>query len=62
MNYNPPAGKVGIGIAYLLGAEPSQLIKEDLRRFKQIIETGEIATIEGQPSGRVSSAQAVTAG
>ena len=31
-----------------------QMIKQDLRRFKQLIETGEIATIEGQPSGRQS--------
>lgn len=59
MNYNPPAGKVGVGIAHLLGAEPAQLIREDLRRLKQVMESGEIATIEGQSSGRVSSAKAV---
>jgi uncharacterized membrane protein len=52
MNYNPPAGKVGATVAQILGAEPSQLIKEDLRRFKQIMEAGEIATVDGQPSGR----------
>ncbi len=53
MNYNPPAGKVGATLAKLLGTEPSQLIKEDLRRFKQLMEAGEIATIDGQSSGRV---------
>ena len=52
MNYNPPAGKVGTGLAQLFGAEPAQLIKEDLRRLKQIMEAGEIATIAGQTSGR----------
>lgn len=52
VNYNPPVGKVGASLAQLLGAEPSQLIKEDLRRLKQLAESGEIATIDGQTSGR----------
>lgn len=55
MNYNPPAGKVGAGLAELLGAEPAQLIKEDLRRLKQLSEAGEIATIDDQTSGRISA-------
>lgn len=58
MNYNPPAGKVGAAVAGLLGSEPKQLIKDDLRRLKQILETGEIATVEGQSSGRQSSIEA----
>jgi uncharacterized membrane protein len=57
VNYNPPAGKIGATIAQLLGAEPSQLIKEDLRRFKQLMEAGEIATIAGQSSGRAADAE-----
>lgn len=52
MNYNPPAGKIGVTIAQIFGAEPKQLIKEDLRHLKQIMETGEIATVAGQTSGR----------
>ena len=52
VNYNPPAGKLGATLAQLLGGEPKQLIKEDLRRLKQIMEAGEIATIDGQTSGR----------
>jgi uncharacterized membrane protein len=55
MNYNPPAGKVGAALVQLLGAEPAQLIKEDLRRLKQIMEAGEIATIDGQTSGRAGN-------
>jgi hypothetical protein len=34
------------------GARP---IRRDLHRFKQILETGEVATTEGQPSGRRSA-------
>jgi len=52
LNYNAPGGKVSAFLAKLFGQEPGQLIAEDLRRLKQILETGEIATIEGQTSGR----------
>lgn len=36
------------------GLTPSQLLHHELRRLRQLIEAGEIATIEGQPSGRSS--------
>jgi uncharacterized membrane protein len=52
MEYLPPAGSAGAAIAKILGEEPGQQIREDLRRFKQMMETGETPTIEGQPSGR----------
>jgi uncharacterized membrane protein len=52
MEHNPEHGKVGTTIAKLLGKVPEQFIQEDLRRFKQLMETGEVATTEGQPSGR----------
>lgn len=52
MNYNPPAGNLGASLAQLLGVEPAQLIKEDLRRLKQLAEAGEVPTIDGQTSGR----------
>jgi uncharacterized membrane protein len=51
LQYNPPAGKLGAAVARLLGEEPSVQIHEDLRRFKQLIETGEIPTTKGQPVG-----------
>jgi uncharacterized membrane protein len=54
LQYDPPAGKLGATIAWLLGDEPSQAIQEDLRHFKQLMEAGEIPTIEGQPRGRQS--------
>jgi len=52
MQYEPPAGKVGSAVAWLLGQEPSQTIREDLRRFKQIMEACEVPTTDGQPRGR----------
>ena len=55
MQYRPPAGAVGATIARLLGSSPERLAGEDLRVFKQLMETGEIATTEGQPAGRSSS-------
>jgi len=55
MRYNPPAGVIGAGVAKLLGEAPEWQIKDDLRRFKQVMETGEIITTEGQPAGRASS-------
>jgi uncharacterized membrane protein len=50
--YNPPAGKLGAAVARLFGEEPNQTVREDLRRLKQILETGEVPTTEGQPSAR----------
>lgn len=55
LNYEPPAGKIGAALAWLTGEEPSNQIHEDLRRFKQLMETGENATIIGQPAGRAKS-------
>lgn len=54
MQYEPPAGKAGAAVAWMLGVEPSQTIQEDLRRFKQLMEAGEIPTTKGQPHGRQS--------
>ena len=44
LQYSPPGGKVGAAVARLMGRDPATEIREDLRRFKQIIETGEVAT------------------
>ena len=48
LQYNPPGGTVGALFAKLFGEEPSQQIEEDLNRFKQLMETGEIATSDAQ--------------
>jgi uncharacterized membrane protein len=44
LQYNPPAGKVGAAVSTLLGEKPSSRIKEALRKFKQLMEAGEIPT------------------
>ncbi|MBC7835011.1 MAG: DUF2892 domain-containing protein [Phycisphaerales bacterium] len=61
LEYLPPAGKLGVVIAKLFGEEPGQQIKGDLRRFKQLMETGEIPTTDGQPAGRNAFQQRTTA-
>ena len=55
LRYSPPGGAAGVAIATLLGREPGQQIQDDLRRFKQMMEIGEVVTTEGQPSGRRTS-------
>jgi uncharacterized membrane protein len=55
LHYRPMGGSLGAAIATLFGKEPSQTIKMDLRRFKQVMETGEVITTEGQPAGRAES-------
>ena len=42
LRYDPPAGALGAAVAKIFGAEPGQEIAGDLRRFKQVIETGEV--------------------
>jgi uncharacterized membrane protein len=47
LQYSPPAGRLGKGIAWLFGEEPSQQIHEDLHRAKQLLETGEVPLSDG---------------
>ena len=42
--YDPPAGIIGKVVAKLFQREPAIQARRDLRRFKQLMETGEIAT------------------
>ena len=51
LQYSPPGGKVGAAVARLLGRDAATEIREDLRRFKQILETGEVPSTKGQPRG-----------
>ena len=52
LKYDPPAGKLGTAIAKLVGPSPEAQIRADMRRFKRIMEAGEIPTTQGQPHGR----------
>jgi uncharacterized membrane protein len=42
LQYEPPAGKLGSLVASVFGEEPSQQIRADLRRLKEILETGDV--------------------
>ena len=42
LRYAAPAGKVGAAIGHVLGEDPGQQIADDLRRFKQVMEAGEV--------------------
>jgi uncharacterized membrane protein len=52
LKYDPPLGKVGTAVAKLFGEAPEQQIRDDMRRLKQILEAGEIPTVDGQPRGK----------
>ena len=43
LQYSPPMGKVGAAVARVFGADAETEIREDLRRFKQMVETGQKA-------------------
>ena len=55
MQYRPPGGTIGSAVAAWFGDDLPYSIKMDLRRFKQVMETGEVITTEGQPAGRADS-------
>jgi uncharacterized membrane protein len=54
LSYNPPAGQLGAAIAWLAGSDPKTEIREDLRNFKRLMETGTVPTTQGQPRGQCS--------
>lgn len=43
LQYSPPGGKIGDAVARLVGADAATQIRQDLQRFKQLVETGETA-------------------
>jgi uncharacterized membrane protein len=51
LDYAMPAGALGRAIAKIFGEEPEQQVRDDLRRFKQVLETGEVIRSEGAPEG-----------
>jgi uncharacterized membrane protein len=50
--YIPLLGHAGAALAKALGKHPEQMVREELRHFKALMETGEIPTTIGQPAGR----------
>ena len=51
MRYDPPGGTFGAAAAKLSGEEPKIQVNDDLRRFKQVMETGVVTASEGTPEG-----------
>jgi uncharacterized membrane protein len=51
IHYNPPAGVVGATLAKLFGEEPEQQLDDDLRRFKQVLEVGEVVVSDATIGG-----------
>jgi uncharacterized membrane protein len=57
LEYRPPAGGLGAAAAKLLGKDPETQLADDLRRFKQVLETGEIARSDAAPKGHTLKQQ-----
>jgi uncharacterized membrane protein len=51
MKYHMPAGMAGAAVAKALGREPGQMVLSDLRRFKQIMEAGEVLQSDASMTG-----------
>ena len=47
-------GRLGEVAQKLVGTEPLAKVKDDLKRFKQLVETGEIARSEAVPEGELA--------
>lgn len=54
LKYDPPAGRTGAAIAHAFGQDPEPYMEADLRRFKQLMETGELAWGSRGPGNRMS--------
>jgi len=52
IEYDVPAGALGSAVARFFGEEPHQQVDDDLRRLKQVLETGEVVRSEGAPGGK----------
>ena len=51
MRYDPPGGVLGHWASKLFGESPEQQVYDDLRHFKQVMETGEVVLSEGSFDG-----------
>ena len=51
IQYNPPGGVVGATVARMFGEEPNQQLEDDMRRFKQVMEVGEVVVSDATVFG-----------
>ena len=58
MEYAPPGRRLGRAVAKLFGEAPEQQVRDDLRRLKQVLETGEVVRSAGSPEGTRALRQA----
>jgi uncharacterized membrane protein len=54
ISYDVPAGRLGEALARWAGEDPHQQLDDDLRRFKQVMETGEVLRSDGAPWGKLA--------
>lgn len=54
LEQSSPAGKLGEVVKKLVASDPRAKVKDDLRRFKQHVETGVIARSDGTPEGELA--------
>ncbi|MEV4278625.1 SRPBCC family protein [Actinoplanes xinjiangensis] len=52
LTYDIPGGTIGKAVARYFGEEPHQQLDDDLRRLKQVLETGEVVRSDGAPWGK----------
>ena len=57
MQYAPPGGRVGAALLKLFRKEPGQQVGDDLRRFKQVMEIGEVVHSDASIAPRIAAAQ-----
>lgn len=57
LDYERPAGSLGAEVAKLFGKRPDQMLEDDLRAFKQIIETGAIIRSDASVHSGMHAAQ-----
>ncbi|HEX8245598.1 MAG TPA: SRPBCC family protein, partial [Longimicrobium sp.] len=51
VEFDPPGGVIGDAISRVFHDAPKEMVRGDLRRFRQLVETGEVAAT-GQGGGR----------
>jgi uncharacterized membrane protein len=52
LTYDAPGGGLGKALAKYFREDPSQHLDDDLRRFKQVMETGQVVRSDGAPWGK----------
>lgn len=57
MSYRLPGGALGKAVGTLFGESADQQINDDLRRFKQLLETGQVMRSDGSPEGTAAGRQ-----